>query len=138
MCTQLSADSPLGPQVASSLRYCQLERGKMEGGRKAGRGRRKEGESDAESSGSSAGRRKREERRVWQEETRRRVMETRQDREAERWRGVEELQTNTLQDRRWDLLCKKKKKRELMICILMLWQLPFHRPARNTCWFCLR
>lgn len=34
VCTQLSADSPLGPQVASSLRYCQLERGKM--------GRRKE------------------------------------------------------------------------------------------------
>lgn len=84
MCTQLSADSPLGPQVASSLRYCQLERGKMEGGRKAGRGRRKEGESDAESSGSSAGRRKREERRVWQEETRRRMMETRQDREGGR------------------------------------------------------
>lgn len=43
VCTQLSADSPLGPQVAPSLRYCQLERGKMEGGRKAGRGRKKEG-----------------------------------------------------------------------------------------------
>lgn len=39
MCTQLSADSPLGPQVASSLRYCQFERGEMEGGRKAGGGR---------------------------------------------------------------------------------------------------
>lgn len=40
MCTQLSADSPLGPQVASSLRYCQLEREEMEEGRKAGRERR--------------------------------------------------------------------------------------------------
>lgn len=37
MCTQLSADSLLGPQVASSLRYCQLEREEMEGGRKTGR-----------------------------------------------------------------------------------------------------
>lgn len=36
MCTQLSADSPLGPQVASSPRYCQLERSdekRKEGGR---------------------------------------------------------------------------------------------------------
>lgn len=37
MCTQLSADSPLGPQVASSLRYCQLEREESERGGQAGR-----------------------------------------------------------------------------------------------------
>ncbi len=55
MSTQLSADSPLGPQVASSLRYCQLERGEMEGGRKAVRGKKREGRSDGESSGSDGG-----------------------------------------------------------------------------------
>lgn len=60
MCTQLSADSPLGPQVASSLRYCQLEREETERGRKAGRqtgrqeGRGREG-SDGESSGTFGG-----------------------------------------------------------------------------------
>lgn len=37
MCTQLSADSPLGPQVASSLRYCQLEREETERGGQVGR-----------------------------------------------------------------------------------------------------
>ena len=42
VCTQLSADSPLGPQVASSLRYCQLERGAT-GGRKAGEGEMESG-----------------------------------------------------------------------------------------------
>lgn len=43
MCTQLSADSPLGPQVASSLRYCQLEREETErGGQAARRGRARE------------------------------------------------------------------------------------------------
>lgn len=57
MCTQLSADSPLGPQVASSLRYCQLERGEMEGGRKEGRGK-------------GGGEESKREGRVWQEETR--------------------------------------------------------------------
>lgn len=32
MCTQLSADSPLGPQVASPLRYRQPLQEEMEGG----------------------------------------------------------------------------------------------------------
>lgn len=78
MCTQLSADSPLGPQVASSLRYCQLERGEMEGGRKAGSGREGgEGGSDAESSGSSGG----EESEREGEFGRERVMESSRDKE---------------------------------------------------------
>lgn len=33
MCTQLSADSPLGPQVASPLRYCQPQQEETDRGR---------------------------------------------------------------------------------------------------------
>lgn len=120
----MSADSPLGPQVASSLRYCQLERGEMEGGRKAGRGR--EGEQEKRGTEwcgkqwQQWERRKREERRVCQEETGRRVMENGQDKTGSVGGG---MQTNALQERRWDLWCKEL----LMICILMLWQLPFNK-----------
>lgn len=97
MCTQLSADSPLGPQVAPSLRYCQLERGKMEGGRKAGRQGEKKGgrEGVMHRAVAAVGVKK-----VRQEEMRRGMMENRQDRKGECWRCAEGLQTNALQDRR--------------------------------------
>lgn len=67
-------------------------------------------------------RRKGEERRVWQEEMQSESDGKRSGQEAEVWRA---MQTDALQGGRWDLWCKEM----LMICILMLWQLPFHKPA---------
>lgn len=67
-------------------------------------------------------RRKGEERRVWQEETRSESDGKRSGREAEVWRGCRQMR---YKGGRWDLWCKEM----LMICILMLWQLPFHTPA---------
>lgn len=55
VCTQLSAHSPLGPQVASPLRYCQLPRWK-EDGRQAWRGWGILWKSDEKQSGRIGGR----------------------------------------------------------------------------------
>lgn len=106
------------------------ERWKEEG-RQAGGEKRREGRSDAQSGGSGGG----EESAAGRDAARNDGKQTGQKGGMLEMCGGVADKCATRQEMRFIVFKKKKK---LMICILMLWQLPFHKPARNTCWFCSR